>query len=95
MLNFNKKSFAVAALLLAGSLSVTGQAFAISNADECKAEVKQVIQNLLKANVSADAMTSIDASIVAAEAHCAGEKFSEAEAELNKARDMIKSAAQN
>lgn len=91
----NSKKIALTTLIFAGSIGFANTAFAISDVAECNLEVKQVIKDLLKANVSADALAQIDAAILAAEDNCKSKNFGEAESQLNNARDMLKAAGQN
>lgn len=92
LMKMKKKNLTLMTLLIAGTIGISAPAFAISSVDECNAQVKSAIKELLKAKVSAEELDQIDAELVAAEGQCNAEKFSEAEATLKKASDMMKSA---
>jgi len=89
------KSVAIATLFAATSATMATPAFAIGNAEECKAAVNEVTRELLKANVSNASLSAIDAAISAADAACTSGDFAGAESQISAARDLIKASGQN
>ena len=85
----------MAAVFAAVSSATVAPAFAISSADECNAAVNEVTRELLKANVSSEALANIDAAISAASSACQSADFAGAQSQITNARDLIKCSNQN
>ena len=80
----------VAAVL---TISASLPAFAFSDAAGCHDAVNETTRTLLKANVANSMLDEIDAVLVTAAGKCDAGDLSGAQADLNKARDMIAAAS--